>query len=187
MKTLNISLRLTFVLILSAFLISCSSDDNGGLPADTSYANLTLSGDIEGERSGSAFFQQISSGQTEIWDLSFWDSGPQTFEVNFMLIGNENSPVSQPGPGTYPIGFDPLNSNTVFFGIYTDIKDGDLINTDEYDTFNSEGTLTIETSNENRMKGSFEFTAHSRTDMGEVGKTIHVSGSFEAIKAKTHY
>lgn len=84
-----------------------------------------------------------------------------------------------PAPGTYRIGFEPLNSE-VFVASYIHIVDGEYHNATEYDTMDGSGTLTIESSNEETIKGRFEFTAHSRNDDFEIDGTSQVVGDFKA-------
>src|SRR5690625_7155205 len=80
---------------------------------------------------------------------------------------------------TYEIGF-AANDYNVFFGSFVNIENNDFGNAVEYSTFESVGTLTIETSTDERVTGHFEYTAHTDDDMGNISGTINVSGSFDA-------
>lgn len=141
---------------------------------------LTVSGDIEGDRAGVADFYHGNAGSTEWWEISGHDSpGGQTFSVDLklMVIGQE---LAQPKAGTYQIGFVP-NSPDVFTASFIDIIDSENHVQKEYGTMPGEGTLTIEVSNENRVKGHFEFTAHSLDDMMNIEDQIIVKGKFDAV------
>ncbi len=91
--------------------------------------------------------------------------------------------MSRPSPGTYVIG-QGGNNVEAFSVVYTRIENEDFANAIEYDTSLEEnaGTLTIETSNENEVSGTFSFTAVKRDDQFNVTGQIQVSGSFTAKK-----
>ncbi len=172
-----------FILTFSLFLLSCSSDDDNtvDLPNLGSVA-IALSGDIEGNRTGVADFSFLDLGSMQTWELSFNDFGPQTFSLNLMLTDLES--VLRPAPGTYEIGFDALDPN-VFFGDFTDIPNGDFLGAVEYDTFEKGGTLTIETSTDEKVTGHFEFAADSRDDDFEIIGTVFITGNFEALNRRS--
>lgn len=173
-------ISLIFILIYSTFLLSCSSDDDNS--ADLSgfgSATVNLSGDLEGTRTGMADFHYHELGSMYMWEISFHDLSPQTFALTLMLQSHE--PISRPTPGTYEIGFDPLDPD-VFSASFINIEDSNFVDSVEYDTFDNGGTLTIETSTDEKVTGHFEFTANSRDDNFNSTGTIHVSGSFEALK-----
>lgn len=142
---------------------------------------LTLSGDLQGERNGVADFYHGSARSTEWWEISAHHGrvGEQKFSFNLKLT-TMNQELSQPKPGTYKIGFTP-NSTEVFAASFIDIIDSENHVQKEYGTMPGEGTLTIEVSTENQVKGHFEFTAHSLDDMMNVENQITVKGNFDAV------
>lgn len=174
-------ISLIFTLIISTIFLSCSSDDDNNSHGNSELGSvtITLSGDLEGTRTGFADFHLQEVGSVHSWSLSFYDYNPQTFSSSLMIAGLGG--VSKPTPGTYEIGFAANDSN-VFFGSFVNIENNDFGNAVEYSTFESVGTLTIETSTDERVTGHFEYTAHTDDDMGNISGTINVSGSFDAKK-----
>lgn len=172
------------LMLFSFILLSCSSDDDSsGIGGNNlGSVEITLSGDLEGNRSGIADFSYLDLGAIQQWELNFNDYNPQTFDLNLMIMSVDEDLSTSPQTGTYEIGFEATNSS-VFFGSFTNIENQDFANAVEYDTFTSEGgVLIIETSNSERVTGSFSFTAHARDDdFNEVGE-VHVSGTFSANK-----
>lgn len=142
---------------------------------------LSLSGDLQGERIGVADFYHGSARSTEWWEIRAHHGrvGKQKFSFNLKLT-TMNQELSQPKPGTYKIGFVP-NSTEVFAASFIDIIDSENHVQKEYGTMPGEGTLTIEVSNENQVKGHFEFTAHSLDDMMNVEDQVTVKGKFDAV------
>lgn len=126
-----------------------------------------------------ADFTYNDLGSLKEWELSFHDYGPQTFSLTLMLTDLEE--VNQPQPGNHSIGHHPTDP-TVFLGIFTNIEDGNYESMVEYDTFTSLGTLTIVSSTDEKVVGSFEFSANTRDEQFSVIGSINISGSFEAYK-----
>ncbi|NEN25680.1 hypothetical protein G3O08_19490 [Cryomorpha ignava] len=184
-----LSFFLFLAITLTLGMVSCSDDDNkdGGPagPAGDEFGSsaLTLSGDVEGERSGMADFELLNlAGLSHWWTISMLDFSPQTFSLNLILsVNSENAP--QPGPGTYPIGIDINNPNTQYFTAdLTLIENQDFANASNYTTaMTSGGTVTITAANDQEMVGTFEFTAIEYGDSLNVISTVDVSGSFSAV------
>ena len=63
---------------------------------------------------------------------------------------------------------------------YKEIFDDDYNTFDVYISAESGGTLSIESSDEDWVVGSFEFTVETFDENMNVVGTIHVSGNFEA-------
>ena len=178
--------------LISFALVSCSDDDDknsgpaGGTPdpsSDLGNITLAVTGDVEAEHSGMADFFQMDVGNTRIWELNMHDYSPQTFDLTLMLTSTPDK-ISRPEPGSYTIGFSGTDPY-VFHGMYSYIEDSDYANSREYSTMWSEtnGTLIIETSTEQTITGTFEFTAnHYDDDTQEKSDPITVSGSFSANK-----
>ena len=134
---------------------------------------------------GMADFAHLRLNNMQTWEISMHDISPQTFSSS--IITMDVGELERPSPGTYSIG-DGIN--TGFSGIFIDVVDGAFHLSEEYATLESDdfGTLTITSSNENNVKGHFEFTA-LLTDMDDsyntvILKTIHVQGEFSANKRK---
>lgn len=141
---------------------------------------LTISGDIEGKRTGTADFYYGSAGSIKSWDIGGHDSRTgQTFSLN-LRIQSMNEEIPQPKPGTYKIGLAP-NSTDIFNASFTDIIDRENHVQKQYGSRGDAGTLTIEVSNENRVKGHFEFTAHEADALGDASAQITVKGKFDAV------
>jgi len=162
---------------------SCSNDDDNSGGPDIGDATITVSGDIQGQKSGMADFHHLTDlpGGMETWEISIHDYSPQTFSLQFMLA-SATSEITQPGVGTHEIGFAP-GSTSVFTAIYTHIPDGDFMNSTEYSTlWGGAGSLNITTSNENTVSGNFQFSATEVDDELNIVGTIEVSGEFTANK-----
>lgn len=176
-----------FMLCISMAISSCGDDNDNPPSQDFGEVNFTVTGDFEAEKSGFADFDSLSSLSLTSWSIDTNDFSPQTFSLSFGNISATRT-VSRPAPGTYVIG-QGGNEVDDFSAIYTHIENEDFANAIEYDTLLEEnaGTLTIETSNENEVKGSFNFTAFKRDDDFNVTGQIQVNGSFTALKRKENY
>jgi len=180
----------TIIILLFAFL-SCSDSSAGPDegPSGGGSASFTVSGAVNGQKSGIAEFYSFSAFGVHTWTIDIFDVGPSTFELSFVRVGN--SPISRPAPGNYSIGSDFLDSSG-FTAFYTH---GTGSNSTEYapifsgfcsDNQGEGGTLTIENSSDNSVSGKFEFKA-SDYDFDESGNcevlgTVTVKGEFDAKK-----
>jgi hypothetical protein len=177
--------KLYYFLVFLSFAFSgysCSDDNDGPEDISMGEANFTVSGAVEGEKSGQADFHHLTDlpGGLENWEISIHDFSPQTFSLQFSLSSSNS--ITQPGTGTYEIGFE-ANSSNVFLAIYTHIPNGDFMNSTEYSTlWGGAGTLTITTSNEDTVSGSFQFSATEVDDELNVVGTINITGEFTAKK-----
>lgn len=186
----NLLIMTGILMIISA----CSDNSTGPDVNGLGEVNLTVTGDIEAERSGQADFSELESSNIYSWSLEFHDFGPQTYSLSIGLLSHE--PITQPGSGTYEIGFEPANpfqeqGEPVFSAIYTHIENQDFANTIEYDSgilcadeFPRGGEITITSSSSNEVSGTFQFTAVS-VDFDDSGNcinngTIGVTGEFTA-------
>lgn len=187
-----------FIIILTVFTLFGCSDSSSGPDLDNGLGqvSLTVSGDVQGEKSGMADFYGGEPGGQGIyyWELSFNDFSPQTYDLQLSLTDFDEIP--RPAAGTYEIGFDPPNpfeerGEPEFFGIYTHIPNGSFSNAMEFETglFCTEeaprgGTLVITSSSSEAVSGSFSFTA-ANYDFDDSGNCIsqgeiEVAGEFTA-------
>lgn len=177
--------KLYYFLVFLSFVLSgysCSDDNDGPENMDMGEATFTVTGAVEDEKSGQADFHHLTGlpGGLENWEISIHDFSPQSFSLQFNL--SSSSGIKQPGPGTYEIGFE-ANSSNVFLAIYTHIPDGNFMNSTEYSTlWGGGGTLTITTSNEDTVSGSFQFSAAEVDDELNVVGTVNITGEFTAKK-----
>lgn len=173
--------------VIIASLVACSSDDNnnnGSGGFDLGIINLTVTGEVEGDFSGMADFDHLAVMGTEIWSIDGNDYSPQTFSISFtdMAIGGT---ADRPTPGTYSIGSSVGDAD--YSAIFLYFPDGfkeysTTIFSDIIDGGENSGTLTITSSNENTVKGHFEFTAYREDDDLNIAGTIQVQGEFTANK-----
>ena len=180
--------NILLAIFISFALVSCSNDDDksssptGGTPPGPTMGtvSLTISGDVEGQRSGMADFDLLDIGVAQTWVLNMNDYSPQTFELSFVNMTTDGS-ASRPAPGTYVIG-GVLGAQNVYWVEFSLIENQDFENAVDYSTFaNQAGTLTILTSNEQVVSGTMEFTVHEYDDDSmEIISTITVTGSFSA-------
>lgn len=183
MKTL---VKFTTIGILAFGLIACEKDDddNSTSPSTSNNntnnftAEITVSGDIEAEKSGVCDFDFLDFGNFKDWSIHANDFSPQTFSFN---ISDFSQDASRPDTGTYSIGQQNIADYTA---IYTHIENQDFQNAEEYGTIfnpnNEEGTLTITVSTETRMEGHFSFMATKVDSLYNPIGEIQVDGSFVA-------
>lgn len=193
-KILIISITMTITLLLTW---GCSDNSSGpDLGGDFGQVSLTVSGDVQGEKTGQADFYGDEPGGQGIhyWELSFNDFSPQTYSLTLSLMDFDE--IQRPGSGTYEIGFDTPNpfeerGEPVFLGIYTHIPNGSFTDAMEFETglFCTEesprgGTLVITSSSSSEVSGSFSFKAanYDFDDSGNciVNGEIEVEGEFNA-------
>lgn len=171
------------MLLLVVLITACDSNNNGADPiTNADDFQLEVSGDFQTTASGFADFEGRSAFGVNSWEISMNDNNPQTLSLQLSL-NSSSSDVSRPSPGTYDVGFEP-NSTSVFTAIYTHIPDGSFVNSEEYSTLSEGfgGTLTITSSSENRVEGSFDFSLAKTDDNFNVTGEIEVKGEFTASK-----
>lgn len=191
----------TKFLIAFLFLIGVSCSDNSKGPDTDGFGEITLTvtGDVEAERTGIADFHGLDQGSIKSWEIHGNDVSPQTFSLSMSHISTD--PIERPGTGsyeiTYPVaqipGEDP--GPMTFSPAYTHIENGDFTSAVEYsyvicaDDFPGGGTLNITSSSDEEISGTFQFTAHN-VDVDDMGNcilngTVHVNGSFDALPRQT--
>lgn len=173
------------IILLSLFIgtTSCDSDDKGSSEGtDFGSFQLNVSGDFEATKSGFADFDGLDAFGVQTWEISMNDDNPSTISLQFMLASSTTQ-VTRPSTGTYEIGFD-ANSTSVFSAIYTHIPDGNFMASEEYTTLphGYGGTLTITSSSDDKVEGSFDFSVAKTDENFNVSGEITVSGQFSSRK-----
>jgi hypothetical protein len=174
---------LSVILICFMFLSGACSNDNGSDPiSGADDFQLEVSGSFQSTASGFADFDGMSSFGVNTWEISMNDNNPQSLSFQLMLTSSTSN-VTRPAPGTYQIGFEP-NSTSVFTAIYTHIPNGDFTASEEYSTLTEEygGTLTITSSSDNTVEGSFNVILAKTDDNFNVTGEIEVVGEFTASR-----
>ncbi|MCC5915187.1 MAG: hypothetical protein JJU46_12475 [Balneolaceae bacterium] len=165
---------------LALTLTFCSDDPVGSEEDEFGSVTFNLSGDLDAEMDGIAQFSLFTESTIEQWELSFFDTGQQTYSLTLFTQG-EN--LERPSEGVYTIGND-LTAEDEFFGVFEDLEDG-FDSMVEYSTSHEDagGELVIEESSSDLVSGSFSFTAIKTDDeTGEpVGEVIIENAEFSAI------
>lgn len=181
MKIKNFLLLSSLIFMVALLHVGCANSDEKTSSETKGSMNISVRGGVEGERSGRAVFFLGESDQNHWCTISGRDSNPQTFSIKLQLISTFKE-VSQPKPGTYKIGANSMNDQEVFVGTFTKILDGNIKNSKRFSSVDGEGTLIITVSNENEVKGSFEFTARPKRNGSS--SAVQVSGDFRAAARK---
>lgn len=179
MQIMEIRITVFTLVIAVAGITACSDNSTGPSETELGQATMTTSGDVEGQKEGMADFNSLDLGALYSWEISIHDFGPQTFSLSFRLLSSD--PIERPGPGTYEIGSGPTDP-AVFTANYSDVEDG-ISNATDYSTLFGDygGSLTITESNDNQVKGTFEFNAADfDLENDQVLGEITVSGEFIA-------
>ncbi len=178
--------HLTPMIVFIFALSGCSDNSSSTTSSDEhfGYISLTVTGAIDAVHecdNSPGCVVSFGRSQFEIGNNTYYtwliESGDYTsflpFEISTTSI---NTAVSRPSPGTYDIGSEMAPS---FSAGYSNIEGG-LNDDHSYETTNQTGgTLTIESSTNERVTGSFEFTA-VHIDEGN-SQTVTISGRFEAV------
>ena len=177
----NKFILLSVAFILALVMPSCSSSDDNNITSKLGEIKFSISGGIEANKEGIADFDKLDIMNTSTWELGGHDISPQTFSLNFSLL-SANQSITRPQPGTYTIGFD-VNNSDAFHAVYTHIEDGDFANSVEYTTWEqNSGTLTIDSSSEDKVTGSFNVTLYKYDDTLNIEDEIQLNGTFSANK-----
>lgn len=184
--------QMTGVILLGLLIInftSCSKDEagSGGVPGgslDLGVSTITVSGDINETFKGYADFELLDLGFVKSFGISLWDFDPSTFAVDLNGFGEAGK---HPTPGTYIIESSPSFSGG-YSGTFIRIENGNVFDAKEYnsqlildkDGVAQDGTLTITSSSDKEIKGSFDFHAYIEDDEGRVTSTVRVQGDFTA-------
>ncbi len=156
----------------------CSDDDdNVVIVVDDSSISFTISGAVEGEKSGIATMGQSRVGNTYQLRIRGNDGDEereQSYTLDFNL-GPQPNPLPAPEPGTYDIM--TLVDAAGGKGYHVSFVNQPLGNSVEYGGAEASGELVITDVNDDFIEGTFSFTAKSNA----TGETIQVSnGQFKA-------
>lgn len=190
MQFLKKHLFFFLALSLAIGIVSCSKDDDKktagpAAPAGNNLgtATITMSGHVEGTKTGMAYFDLITIEGlgTSMWSISSYDTSPQTYSLDLSAFIGAAQPA-QPAVGTYRIGVDMNNPTGVYFiGSLSLVENGNYADTDDYDSnIYGEGTLIITKSDDKEISGTFTFPAEKYDDDMNLVGTINISGSFSA-------
>ncbi len=164
--------------LLFTFTACSGDDDNGGNGDDPNVGaneiTFDISGAVEGNKSGSSYVVIVEGYSYMISNNDGTLGSDQTFSLAFHKSFEDENPSANPAPGTYPIGnsVDVLDVDG-FWVVYTDTQTDQ-----EFGGQNVNGTLTITSTNNNQLKGTFEFTADGFP--GTEGTITVTNGSFSA-------
>ena len=171
------------VLLAIVGQIACGETENTTEPILEDKGDLTLlvSGDdISHTLTGKAVFgtARTSSGADE-WVLFLWRGDQLRYQSQFDVLDMFRASLDRPEPGTYTMAAfsDGARADQEFAGRY--IFSFGI----SYGVFHVEsGTLTIETSSDQEISGSFEMTAviDERFSTEVSADTAMVSGTFRA-------
>ena len=173
------------IIFLGLLTITCSDNSSGNDDNENPQngnVTFTVSGDSNGEKSGTAVFDVVEGGVTHFVEISMWDN-PSTFTLAFAVFSTD--PLDVPTPGTYSIGQTDLNGE-VFEADYTIAEADDVLDYENYTTSYGEhgGTLTITESSENHIEGTFSLTVgkYDQEQDEYVGEITINDGEFYAIR-----
>lgn len=169
------------VIGLGMGVASCSSIETvGGPPPEDmgSYTASVVGDDINANISGNAIFglQENNLGGSE-WVVFMWTGVINSNAFDVITIFRENLEI--PAPGTYEIhdveqgaaGIDDFLAGYVFAG-----------STAFAAFLSTSGTITITSSSDEEVRGTFEFTgALDDASFGVTAETATLSGSFTAV------
>lgn len=193
-KQLITSFTAIIFLMAATFLTACSKSekpDSSGSGLGT--MTLEVTGEVNGSFKGMADFNHLKVSQTESWSIAGHDMKPQTFSLDITAIGNQftSNTIGRPEPGNYSIGG---MQTADYQATFTHIVDEDFYNsngknvtyTTTYLNEGQNGTLTITSSTEETVKGTFSFTAHPQdtSSPDASSKTVQIQGEFTAHKRK---
>lgn len=155
-------------ILASLLLFSCSSDDDGNGPGpDDNVAlnqiSVDISGSATGKRSGEASISIFNGKGYNTFEIEGSDGPDATFKIRFYTYNGGNDPVPWPEKGTYSLDSDADYTNGKGFSV--DFED--VVEWREYSK-NVTGTLTITDNSNERLKGTFEFSADEHGGTGSI-------------------
>jgi hypothetical protein len=167
---MTMKLRHTTALLLAALLAGACSDSTGnddGPPRPGAFRG-TLSGFVTGEARGKATLvgSLVPTSGHGVYLID--DRDPDRITRLYLQL------MTRPAPGTYPVHRMTVDT----FGGQLDVLDaarGETVLATE------SGTVTIEESTAQVLRGSYDVSARSSADLGPV-QTIRATGTFHAIR-----
>ena len=185
------------VAMLAAFACSdgiFGSDDDDPEEQDSHNLSFSISGDFEEEKTGVMGFwgageSSFDNESEHHWQMLSEDSdpGPQTFRLDFVFLYQDEA-VWRPDVGDYGIGDNSVMEGPeepVFSATYIDTQRSTAYSSlfiqicGDVDEYEHSGVLSILSSTDELVTGSFEFEAYS-CEGGNIGETIVITGEFEA-------
>ncbi|MEX2483184.1 MAG: hypothetical protein WED10_01405 [Brumimicrobium sp.] len=189
---------LTFALS-AVFLMACNTDDQTEdnssdfekMKDPNNYtsekrelkgsSSFVVSGELEGEYSGIAYFRPFDRNGLHSWGITLIDQKPMTFTISFAQTSGE--PIAAPEVGSYTLGINPGNRKDDIYLTSFEYFESDPFKRESYSVGISEtsGVLEITTSTDELIEGTFSFTA-VRLEKGVVAGNIEVTeGEFSAV------
>lgn len=169
-------------------------DDDDSDEQGSHNLSFSISGDVEDEKTGVIGFwgageSGFANESEHQWQMSSEDSnpGPQTFRLDF-IFRFDDEPVNRPGVGDFGVGDNTTMEGPeepVFTVTYVDTQQSIAYSSHfiqlcgDVDEYEHSGILSIQSSTDELVTGSFEFEAYS-CDGGTIGETIVITGEFEA-------
>ncbi|MEX1191245.1 MAG: hypothetical protein WEA99_04675 [Brumimicrobium sp.] len=144
-------------------------------------SSFVVSGELEGEYSGVAYFRPFERNGLHSWGITLIDQKPMTFTVSFAQTSSE--PISAPEEGLYTLGINPGNRKDDIYSTSFEYFESDPLKRESYSVGFGEtsGVLEITKSTEELIEGTFAFSA-VRLEKGMVAGTIEVTeGKFSAV------
>jgi hypothetical protein len=144
-------------------------------------SSFVISGELEGEYSGVAYFRPFERNGLHSWGITLIDQKPMTYTVSFAQTSNE--PISIPEVGEYTLGLSLGNRQDDVYLTSLESFESDPMKRKSYSVGIGEtsGTLKITKSTKELIEGTFKFTA-VRLEKGKVAGEIEVTdGEFSAV------
>lgn len=169
--------KFSIYIVASLLFFSCSNDDDGNDPEPGNNVALNeialdISGSVTGPRSGAAEIISYNSEGYNTFEIEGSDTSDAAFNINFYTYNGGNNPVPWPEKGTYSLNSDDDYINGQGFRVNFE----DIVEWRDYSR-NVSGTLTITDNSNDRLKGTFEFSADEHGGTGSISVT---NGVFNA-------
>lgn len=181
---MKIRILTTIILITTLCMMSSCSDNSTSADDDREgSATFSISGDLQGSRSGSASFPPVDASlDWELWIYSLGDGG---FSLDIRLFPDIETP-GPPPTGTYSIG-DIDDESSDAYAEYSQFTSGaipEIYTTREGGGYG--GSITITESNNDVVRGTFQFTAGRWDNSSEsfTGEISITNGNFTARRER---
>ncbi|HYE95007.1 MAG TPA: hypothetical protein VD962_02260 [Rubricoccaceae bacterium] len=169
---------LRFLLPVLVLLAACDTVDDGEIgPGD---AELTLTGDVDDDFEGDAFYTTFNDNGTPVFALLFFRGDLSDSDRDDYAFAAVSRPGDRPGVGVFTISDEGSNPD-LFRGQYADLEDADEPEARGPVLSAREGVLTITRFDNGLLNGSFRFEGRG-LDLPDRSTFINatVSGTFEA-------
>lgn len=163
--------KLSIYIVASLLLFSCSSDDDGNDPGPSDTAildeiSLDISGSVSGSRSGESVIKINNNVGYNTFEIKGSDEPQATFNINFYTYNGGNNPIPWPEKGTYSLNSSDDYTNGQGFRVTFE----DVTEWRDYSK-NVTGSLTITDNSNERLQGTFEFSADEHGGTGSISVT----------------